>query len=107
MFEKNLNELIKGIRAHKGSEAKYIDTAIAECRKEIKNRDLELKAQAILKLTYVCLIMGHADISCKCTDMTLVGPRFRLWRSCLRRHSRKRHLDILRLHYRLSRIQMS
>ena len=55
MFEKNLNELIKGLRAHKGSEAKYIDTAIAECRKEIRNRDLEIKAQAILKLTYVYL----------------------------------------------------
>lgn len=57
MFEKNLNELIKGIRAHKGSEAKYIDSAIAECRKEIKNRDLEIKAQAILKLTYVRVVL--------------------------------------------------
>jgi len=57
MFEKNLNELIKGIRAHKGSEAKYIDSAIAECRKEIKNRDLEIKAQAILKLTYVRVLL--------------------------------------------------
>ena len=53
MFEKTLNELIKGIRAHKGSESKYIESAIEECRKEIKNKDLEIKAQAILKLTYV------------------------------------------------------
>ena len=53
MFEKNLTELIKGIRAHKGSEAKYIDSSIAECRKEIKSRDLEIKGQAILKLAYV------------------------------------------------------
>lgn len=53
MFEKNLNELIKGIRAHKGSEAKYIESAVGECKKEIKNKDLEIKAQAILKLTYV------------------------------------------------------
>ena len=48
MFEKNLNELIKGIRAHKGSEAKYIESAVGECKKEIKNKDLEIKAQAIL-----------------------------------------------------------
>jgi AP-3 complex subunit delta len=53
MFEKNLTELIKGIRAHRGSEVKYIDSAIADCRKEIKSRDLEIKAQAILKLAYV------------------------------------------------------
>lgn len=53
MFEKTLNELIKGIRVHKGSEAKYIDSSIGDCRKEIKSRDPEVKAQAILKLAYV------------------------------------------------------
>jgi AP-3 complex subunit delta-1 len=53
MFEKSLTELIKGIRAHKGSEAKYIDSAIGECRKEIKSRDLDIKARAIMKLAYV------------------------------------------------------
>jgi AP-3 complex subunit delta len=53
MFEKNLNELIKGIRAHKGSEQKYIDSAISDCRKEIKSKDADTKAQAILKLAYV------------------------------------------------------
>jgi predicted GNAT family N-acyltransferase len=53
MFEKNLVELIKGIRAHKGSEAKYIDSALAECKKEIQSKDLEIKAQGILKLAYV------------------------------------------------------
>jgi len=53
MFEKTLNDLIKGIRAHKGSEAKYIDSALTECQKEVKSKDLEIKAQAILKLTYV------------------------------------------------------
>ena len=57
MFEKNLNELIKGIRAHKGSEAKYIESAVGECKKEIKSKDLEIKAQAILKLTYVLFPM--------------------------------------------------
>ena len=54
MFEKTLTDLIKGIRAHKGSEAKYIDTSIGECRKEIKSKDLEIKAKAVLKLAYVC-----------------------------------------------------
>lgn len=57
MFEKTLTDLIKGIRAHKGSEAKYIDASIGDCRKEIKGRDPEIKAQAILKLAYVCDII--------------------------------------------------
>jgi len=56
MFEKSLNELIKGIRAHKGSEAKYIDAAINDCRKEIKAKDIDIKAKAILKLAYVCVL---------------------------------------------------
>jgi AP-3 complex subunit delta-1 len=60
MFEKSLTELIKGIRAHKGSESKYIDSAIGECRKEIKSRDLDVKAQAVLKLTYV-FVPGSKD----------------------------------------------
>ena len=60
MFEKTLTDLIKGIRAHKGSEAKYIDASIGDCRKEIKSRDLEIKAQAILKLAYVYYINESA-----------------------------------------------
>jgi AP-3 complex subunit delta-1 len=59
MFEKGLTELIKGIRAHKGSEAKYIDSSIGECRKEIRSRDLEIKAQAILKLAYVSSLLSQ------------------------------------------------
>jgi AP-3 complex subunit delta len=62
MFEKNLTELIKGIRAHKGSEAKYIDSSIGECRKEIKSKDLEIKAQAILKLTYVSISLFRSSL---------------------------------------------
>jgi hypothetical protein len=86
MFEKNLNELIKGIRAHKGSEAKYIDAAIADCRKEVKSKDVDLKAKAVLKLAYVPALLGcSADSSCKCTATTFRGRRFRSLRSCLRR----------------------
>jgi len=91
MFEKTLNELIKGIRAHKGSEAKYIDSSIGDCRKEIKSRDLEVKAQAILKLTYVfpnsCLFLVS---SYKCMDMNSRGLRFKLLKLWLPRLLRRR-----------------
>lgn len=76
MFEKNLNELIKGIRAHKGSEPKYIDAAIADCRKEVKSKDVDMKAKAVLKLAYVAALFGcGADGSCKCMGMTFRGRR--------------------------------
>jgi AP-3 complex subunit delta-1 len=91
MFEKTLNELIKGIRAHKGSEAKYIDSSIVDCRKEIKSRDLEVKAQAILKLAYVFLRpVPCLQPSYKCMDMSSRGRRFKLLKLCLRRLLRRK-----------------
>ena len=100
MFEKTLTDLIKGIRAHKGSEAKYIDSSIGDCRKEVKSRDPEIKAQAILKLAYVCDISGACLLfSCKCMDMSSHGLRFRSSRLCLRRLLKRSLLDIWLLRY--------
>ncbi|KAL6242348.1 AP-3 complex subunit delta [Rhinocladiella similis] len=53
MFEKSLVDLIKGLRSHKGNEAEYIQSAIKECRSEIRSQDLDLKATALLKLIYL------------------------------------------------------
>lgn len=53
MWERTLQDLIRGLRANKQDEAKFIGTAIEEIRQEIKNKDMELKAAAVLKLTYV------------------------------------------------------
>src|SRR5579871_3469694 len=53
MFEKSLYDLIRGLRSHKGNEREYIQDALRECRKEIKSQDMNLKATALLKLTYL------------------------------------------------------
>ena len=53
MWERNLQDLIRGLRANKKNESKYISQAIDEIRKEVKTKDMEVKAAAILKLTYV------------------------------------------------------
>jgi AP-3 complex subunit delta-1 len=58
MFEKSLYDLIRGMRNHKGSEREYIQDSIRECRKEIKGQDMNLKATALLKLTYLEMF-GH------------------------------------------------
>ena len=39
MFEKSLQDLVKGIRAHKRDPAAFVSTAIAECKRELKNVD--------------------------------------------------------------------
>ncbi|KAF2757039.1 Adaptor protein complex AP-3 delta subunit [Pseudovirgaria hyperparasitica] len=58
MFEKSLYDLIRGLRNHKGGEREYIQESIRECRKEIRGSDMDLKATALLKLTYLEMF-GH------------------------------------------------
>lgn len=45
--------LIKALRANKGDEAGVVQQALEETRKEIKKKDIEVKAAAVLKLVYV------------------------------------------------------
>lgn len=53
MWERTLQDLIRGLRANKKDESKFIAKATDEIRREIKSDDMELKAGAVLKLTYV------------------------------------------------------
>jgi AP-3 complex subunit delta len=53
MWERTLKDLIRGLRANKKDESKFIAQAVDEIRREIKSKDMELKAGAVLKLTYV------------------------------------------------------
>jgi AP-3 complex subunit delta len=54
MWERTLQDLIRGLRANKNDERKFITQAIDEIRQEVRSRDMELKAGAILKMTFVC-----------------------------------------------------
>ncbi|WFD19627.1 AP-3 complex subunit delta [Malassezia caprae] len=59
MFEKSLSALIKGLRSHRGKdEAKYVASMLDEIRAEIKSGDMEIKAEAVLKLAYLQM-MGY------------------------------------------------
>jgi AP-3 complex subunit delta len=59
MWERTLQDLIRGLRANKKDEAKFISQAVDEIRKEVRSKDMELKAAAILKLTYVSTFTFH------------------------------------------------
>lgn len=58
MFEKDIYQLIRGLRAHKGNEREYIQESLKECRKEIRSQDMDQKATALLKLVYLEMF-GH------------------------------------------------
>ncbi|KAM9686710.1 uncharacterized protein ACIGJ3_002640 [Trichechus inunguis] len=61
MFDKNLQDLVRGVRNHKEDEAKYISQCIDEIKQELKQDNIAVKANAVCKLTYLQML-GY-DIS--------------------------------------------
>jgi AP-3 complex subunit delta-1 len=61
IFDKNLHDLVRGIRNHKENESKYIAECIDEIKVELKQDNLAVKANAINKLCYLQML-GY-DIS--------------------------------------------
>eukprot|EP01114_Cavostelium_apophysatum_P002110 TRINITY_DN1183_c0_g1_i5.p1 TRINITY_DN1183_c0_g1~~TRINITY_DN1183_c0_g1_i5.p1 ORF type:complete len:1154 (-),score=375.58 TRINITY_DN1183_c0_g1_i5:267-3728(-) len=61
MFERNLEDLIRGLRANKKNESVFIGQVLSEIRDELKSNDFAKKSLAISKLTY--LQMVGVDIS--------------------------------------------
>lgn len=59
MFERTLQDLIRGLRSHKGAsktqEDAFIAEAMTEIRDELKGKDMALKAEAIIKMCYVSI----------------------------------------------------
>lgn len=95
MFEKTLTDLIRGIRANKKNEQKYISVCLQEIRNEVKSNDADIKAMAVAKLTYVrrntwgipVLTRAHYLFFCfcysfKCLAMICLGPLSTLLKSC-------------------------
>ncbi|KAG8807243.1 AP-3 complex subunit delta, partial [Serendipita sp. 399] len=56
MWERTLQDLIRGLRANKTDERKFIQQAIEEIRREVRGKDMELKAGAILKMTFLDML---------------------------------------------------
>ncbi|ORX37980.1 armadillo-type protein [Kockovaella imperatae] len=60
MFERTLQDLIRGLRAHKASskaqEEAFLAEAMNEIRDELKGKDMALKAEGILKVCYLMML---------------------------------------------------
>lgn len=67
MFERTLQDLIRGLRAHKASsraqEEAFLKEALAEIRDELRGKDMALKAEGVLKTCYVSFKQGCTDTS--------------------------------------------
>ena len=53
MFEKSLQDVIKGIRNPKSDPVAFVAKVTQEIKEELKSRDITVKAQALQKMTYV------------------------------------------------------
>ena len=53
LFDKNLNDLVRGIRNHKEDEGKYIASCLEEIKAELRQHNLSVKTNAVAKLTYL------------------------------------------------------
>ena len=77
MFEKTLNDMIKGIRANPQNEAAYLATCITECKGELSSTDTTVKQHAVLKLMYMHML--GQDVSWAAFHFVdlMASPRFR------------------------------
>ncbi|XP_021362269.1 AP-3 complex subunit delta-1-like isoform X1 [Mizuhopecten yessoensis] len=61
VLDKNLQDLVRGIRNHKETESKYVAECLEEIKQELRTENMAVKANAVNKLTY--LQMCGYDIS--------------------------------------------
>ncbi|CBJ32812.1 Coatomer protein complex,delta sub-unit [Ectocarpus siliculosus] len=76
MFEKSLQDVVKGIRANKRDPSDYISATIAEIKVELRSSDAFIKAQAIRKLTYLQMLGYDMSWAAFYVIEVMTMPRF-------------------------------
>jgi AP-3 complex subunit delta-1 len=76
MFEKTLQDLVKGIRNHKRDRAQYISQAIAEIKRELSTTDMRLKTLAVQKITYLQMLGYDVSWAAFHVVEVMAAPKF-------------------------------
>ena len=76
VFEKTLQDVVKGIRASKRDTALYISQCIAEIKTEINSSDMYVKANALQKLTFLHMMGYSMSWASFATIEVMSSPRF-------------------------------
>lgn len=63
LFQQSLQDLVKGIRAHRRDEATYIRERLTEIAAECRSSDMQKKSTAVLKLTYLQMMGFNVSFS--------------------------------------------
>jgi AP-3 complex subunit delta-1 len=65
MWERTLQDLIRGLRAHKSSPRGELEAFLGECveeiRGELRGREMDLKAEGVVKMCYVSRVWRNSD----------------------------------------------
>jgi AP-3 complex subunit delta-1 len=76
MFEKTLQDIVKGIRTSRRDTALYISQCIAEIKDEINSKDMYVKANALQKLTFLHMMGYSMNWASFATIEVMSSPRF-------------------------------
>eukprot|EP00537_Pseudo-nitzschia_pungens_P000108 CAMPEP_0172372412 /NCGR_PEP_ID=MMETSP1060-20121228/47512_1 /TAXON_ID=37318 /ORGANISM="Pseudo-nitzschia pungens, Strain cf. cingulata" /LENGTH=1317 /DNA_ID=CAMNT_0013098403 /DNA_START=188 /DNA_END=4141 /DNA_ORIENTATION=+ len=76
MFEKTLQDIVKGIRASKRDTVLYISQCIKEIKDEINSDDMYIKANALQKLTFLHMMGYSMSWASFATIEVMSSPRF-------------------------------
>eukprot|EP01038_Epipyxis_sp_PR26KG_P013128 gene13128-17595_t len=76
IFQKGLQDLIKGIRANKRDLSPYISQSIAEIKQELRSTDSFIKAEAVRKLTYLQMLGYNVSWAAFAIVEVMSQPRF-------------------------------
>jgi AP-3 complex subunit delta-1 len=76
VFEKTLQDIVKGIRASKRDTALYISQCIAEIKTELNSSDMYVKANALQKLTFLHMMGYSMSWASFATIEVMSSPRF-------------------------------
>ena len=75
LFDKNLNDLVRGIRNHKEDEAKYIASCLEEIKQELRQHNLAVKTNAVAKLTYLQMLgydIRYVELGLSCLTIRAI-----------------------------------
>ncbi|GAA5898881.1 Apl5p [Sporobolomyces salmoneus] len=78
MFEQDVAGLIKALRANKNDEVRVVQQALDECRKEISNKDMDVKAAAVLKLVYLEMLGYSISFASFAIVECMTSPKFHI-----------------------------
>ena len=76
LFQKSLQDLVKGIRSHKRDASSFVSESIAEIKLELRSCDAFVKSQAIRKLTFLQMIGYDISWASFCIVELISMPRF-------------------------------